>query len=70
MALSPPRYIVCTPQFWPRHDGNRTDADVDTNVYQAFSFFPRSQHRREGLLSGAKLTCEWAQDLAGALGVK
>jgi hypothetical protein len=33
-------------------------------------FFPRSQHRREGLLSGAKLTCEWAQDLAGALGVK
>jgi hypothetical protein len=34
------------------------------------AFFPRSQHRREGLLSGAKLTCEWAQDLAGALGVK
>src|SRR6266702_2111739 len=23
---------ACTPQFWPRHDGNRTDADVDPNV--------------------------------------
>jgi hypothetical protein len=29
IAGPPFRYITCTPEFWPRHDGNRTDAGVD-----------------------------------------
>jgi hypothetical protein len=30
MAWSSSRHIACTPQFWPRHDGNRTDVDAAT----------------------------------------
>src|SRR5208337_332102 len=34
MACLHLEYIACTPQFWPRHDGNRTDADVDPQCYR------------------------------------
>src|SRR4029453_6763927 len=30
MVWSSSRHIACTPQFWPRHDGNRTDVDAAT----------------------------------------
>jgi hypothetical protein len=26
--VPPSQYFACTPQFWPRHDGDQTDADV------------------------------------------
>jgi hypothetical protein len=26
--VPPSQYFACTPQFWPRHDGGQTDADV------------------------------------------
>src|SRR5216117_130513 len=33
MAWSSISIVACIPQFWPRHDSNRTDADVDPNIY-------------------------------------